>query len=744
MRFIRQLRDLIKGPFPFKSFYFRAGLTLLLLCLGTGAGLFGWSVFTYLSEKGSMAVVIQSYRARLVDGDERRRPPIRIYSRNKELLSEYYPERDSVLSLKRCRGFTRLAQAAVAAEDREFYDHSGWSYRGILRAAWRNLIHLSIREGASTITQQLARNLFLRDRSGFSRKFLELLIARQIESILNKDEILCLYLSRVYMGEGRRGAEEAARFYFRKPPEKLDAAEAAMIAGMFPAPVRYSPLNNIGASLKKQTLVLEAMHAAGSVANPRHEQELFKTRYGIENREQGITAGSIGLYGADRDFGYNLAPDVSSFVRSFLASHLDAEIIAQGGLTVYTTIDSRRQSAAIAAMRARIENLRRNLGKNSAFGVEETRRLQAGLNGVLVALEPATGDILALVGGFRASEEGWQNRAWIMRRQPGSAIKGFLYALALEDSVLEPNAEVLDEPVNLGGYNPPNWYAGYEGPMTLRRAIARSTNTVAVKTLHDLGTGRFVRALGDCLDLGYLEARDRFPANLTLALGTGEVSPIELARLYAPLLNEGITIRPILIREIRDPQGRTFWVDENSTGDRLLSAEAAAGAVDLLTGVVEEGGTVDWIAARRAQDPGYLTFPLAAKTGTVASNPAERARFKVKSGVRDVWFVALVPQEVSVTWIGQDEGMPFEGSGAGTAAALWVDYARAGLNGHVSGSFRDPAPDHSREHDPKNVDQKPDVKQEGQWREEQLQKNQPGILPPFEKDDFEIKDDPVG
>ena len=619
---------------------------------------------------------------------------VKIYSGSGTLIGEYLPERDSRMTLNRCQESVWMRRAAVSAEDRDFFTHGGVSFRGILRAFFSNLISFSVRQGAGTITQQLARNLWTeRDAPALPRKIFETFGAFLIERRLSKNEILCLYINKIYMGEGRLGAEEAARLYFSKPPERLTVAEAAMVAGLFPSPVRYSPMNNIKLSLKKQQAVLSALVRDNHVTKQDAKQYIkeFRTEYGIP--ADASSHGRIGGFGASRDFRRNAAPAANEYVRQFLSEILPDELVRRGGLRVKTSIDYLRQRSAQEAIRQTVESARRGLVAEAGKKARKRAKLallSRRLHGVFVSMDPRDGSLRAVVGGYRVAEGGvLTHRAWKMRRQPGSAIKGILYAAALEHDVLRVDSRVKDEPVDVDGYRPRNWYKGTLGEMTLRKAVALSVNTVAVKTLHRLGTSRFQDALGSGLRLDFFSARRRFPGNLSIALGSAEVTPVELASLYAMLLNDGRPVEPRLVLAVEDGAGNTLWkAPDPPRADPLFKPETCAGTVELLGGIFDDeyAGTMQRFGQRRASNFTYLPFPIAGKSGTVQSVPAQRKKFG-SSGVHDAWFVGLVPDEVAVVWIGHDEGAPFPGGGSSTAGSAWVSYAQSALPGNVRGRF---------------------------------------------------------
>ena len=694
-----------------------------ILAVGANVLLVGTVFIVYLFNRGKIATDLDELRLELTgqgpgagqDG------AIKIYSRHKKLIGEYLPRRGSRLTMDRCAKLNWLNKAAVSSEDREFYNHGGVSYRGVARAFINNITSFSVREGAGSITMQVARNLFA-DRSypGLPRKIYETFVAFQIEGKLEKKEILCLYLNKIYMGEGRIGSEEAARFYFQKPPEELTAAEAAMIVGLFPSPVYYSPLNNTRFSLHKQKMVMTAMVRDGHTNEKLKDFALkqFRKKWKVSFDGKKYHPGKIGKFGASRDFRRNAAPAANEYVKKFLYDNLSEEIIQRGNLRVYTTIDYNRQRSAESAIRNRVAVVRAAMlkgGKKNRLSEKKRRAISHRLNGVLISMEPRTGDVFAVMGGYRTTEGGvMTHRAWTMRRQPGSCMKGFLYASALDQNVYHLNSKVTDRHINYGGYSPRNWYRGYKGEMSLRKAVALSVNTIAVTTLKKLGVGPYRSRLSAALELGFLDLRKRFPGNLSLALGSAEMTPIEVARVYSTFLNGGYMVRPRLVIKILDAGDNEIWAAEKprepETSTQVLSPEAGAGGVELMRGIFEKkyAGTMGWVSARRDKNFNYLPFPIAGKSGTVQMVPAHRKKFPGMPGVHDAWFVGLVPGEVTVLWFGHDAGAPFPGGGSSTGGKTWVAYAQDALPGIVSGDFPTPPEAPAEPDNPLNPDS-PDV-----------------------------------
>ncbi len=687
---LEEARRLRSVPFRvWRKYFFRAAFLSLAAALILSGGVYA----KYRLDRSEIDSSLSRYKQWLAGGSEMpEKPPVLIYDRDGKLLGEYLTEKQSRITLNACSGLIWLKAAAVSAEDHDFYKHGGVSIQGISRAFMRNVLSLSIREGGGTITQQVARNLFTsRSTPVLIRKIYETYAAFQVEERMSKDEILCLYLNKIYMGEGRIGAEEASYFYFRKSPASLDAAEAAMIVGLFPSPSRYSPLNNIDMAMKKQSLVLDALARDGKI-KPREKDALiarFKQIYQVVIADKNSKSGTLGEYGASRYFRSNLAPDVNDYAVNFLRKQIPEEEMEKGGLKVYTTVDFARQSAALSAVRSAVARTRNEMAARAPFPPQVVEQMRDGLNGVLISVNARSGEILAMVGGFGVNDSGTRiSRPFDMKRQPGSAVKGFLYAVALDEEVIKEDDEMMDEPISIGGYRPHNWYGGYRGKVTMRQAVAMSINTVAVKILHQLGVNLFRDRMLDALDLSYSDASERFPRNLSLALGSGEVSPVELAMLYSAIVNGGIRIHPRLITRVENAAGETIWEDLSPPDrDRILSRKACASVIRLLESVVEEEGTAEWIARRRNVSRTYLQFPVAGKSGTVETEDSIVKKYRGMRGVHDAWFAGLVPGEVSIVWVGHDRGVPFPGSGGGTAGSIWAAYAQMALTGHIQGEF---------------------------------------------------------
>ncbi len=611
---------------------------------GRRVGTSGWGwltrgllVLAALAALGStaLAVFLSSLRANLPDLAALYRPPsqaTRIYAANGELIASLYRENRAYVRLSEIPAV--LQQAVIAIEDERFYQHRGVDVRGILRAAWRNLTRQSVVEGGSTITQQLARNLFLTPRRTLDRKLQEILLAVEIERRLTKEEILERYLNQVYFGGGAYGVEMASRLFFGKGARELSLPEAALLAGVIQAPSRYSPFDNFAAAKRRQEVVLDRMVELGFL-RPDQAEAAKKAPLHLSPGPR-----NLGLVGVR-------APYFVSYLLPFLVERYGEDAVYNGGLQVHTTVDPRLQAIAQQVI---------------TQGVEEARR--AGLRvtqGALVAVEPRTGRILAMVGGVDFARSQF-NRAWQARRQPGSAFKPFIYTAALENGV-SPDRVLLDAPVEYriagwGYWRPKNYDGTYWGPIPLRVALEHSRNIPAVRMLVELGPQTVIdtaRRMG---------IRSPLQPNLSLALGTSEVTPLEMAAAFATLAAGGVYAEPVAITRVLDAKGRVL--EEVQPHRRVaLRPEVAYLMTDLLRGVILRG-------TGRAADVGR---PAAGKTGTT-------------DDYRNAWFVGYTPELAVAVWVGNDDNSPTNRVvGGSVPARLWARFVKRALAGRPPSDF---------------------------------------------------------
>ena len=459
-----------------------------------------------------------------------------------------------------------LTAAVIAVEDRRFYHHLGVDFRGVLRAAFRNLREGGIREGGSTLTQQLAKNLFLTHQRSFKRKIQEVLLAIWLEQNLSKDEILTLYLNRVYFGAGAYGVDAAARRYFAKPATAVTLGEAAMLAGLLKAPSRYAPNVNPGGARDRAATVLSAMVASGML----DEQQAAEAKA----RPVKIVKQPIQRQG--RHF--------ADWVRDQLPDYLGGG--EDTNLVVGTTLDVELQAAAEKAV------------SEALAAVGSDRR--AGQVALIAMTD--TGAVRAMVGArdYRAST---YNRAVTALRQPGSAFKLFVYLAALENGIA-PTTSFIDEPINIDGWRPRNYSGRFEGTMSLRDAFARSINTIAVRISERVGRTRVIetaRRLGVTSNL---------PPHPSIALGAVEVTLIELTGAYAAIANGGTGVWPHAIVEVGSDGGAAIYRRSGTGPGRVLDPAHARQMTELLRAVVREG------TGRAAR----MDIPAAGKTGTSQGN----------------------------------------------------------------------------------------------------------------------------
>ncbi len=543
----------------------------------------------------------------------------RVLDRDSNLLGRFRPVRRINVPLWHIP--RRVRQAFIAVEDRRFYEHDGIDWRAVGRALWRNATSLGIREGSSTITMQLARSAFLGGHNGdrsLGRKLIELRLAPRIDEALSKDEILELYLNLVYLGDGTYGVEAASRHYFGKSVSRLSLAEAATLAALPRAPSVYEPRRHPDRARERRSLVLALMAREGFISKSRAR----------EAEDERLRVARLGWSPAT---GWSYAVEL---VRAFVDSTLDVDH-RHGEITVRTTFDAEAQRVAERAVRDRAAAINR------------------GVQGAMVALDPASGEILALVGGSGRAVGGF-NRALAARRQPGSAFKPFVYAAAVEAG-LTAATPVDDSPVEVveGGrrWRPANHGNEYSGVLPLRLALARSANSATVRVSQYVGLQRVASV---ARRLGIASPVRAVPS---LALGALEVTPLELVAAYASFANGGFRVEPHFVTSI-EAGGRTLWQGNPKPPVPVLDPRDAFLVTSMLRSAVDEG-------------TGYFIrelgvyHPVAGKTGTT-NNGA------------DVWFVGYTPTILAGFWFGYDAPRSLGGgaSGGRLAAPAWASFYR--------------------------------------------------------------------
>ncbi|MFS8036513.1 transglycosylase domain-containing protein [Xanthobacter sp. AM11] len=508
-----------------------------------------------------------------------------------------------------------LPRAFVAIEDQRFYGHFGLDPEGLARALVTNVTSRRLRQGGSTLTQQLAKNLFLTQDRTASRKIQELVLALWLEHKFTKDQILDLYLNRVYFGAGAYGVEAAAQRYFGKSARQVTLAEAAMLAGLVNSPSRLAPTRNLKGAQARAALVVAAMRQQGMIS-----PEMAATA--LSRPAQLARAGM---------------PDSSGYVADWVMEQLDSYVgDLNGDVVVRTTIEPALQQAAERA-------LEDQLAKSGAkYGVGQ---------GAMVALD-TDGAVKALVGGRNYADSQY-NRAVTARRQPGSAFKPFIYLTAVEHG-LTPDSVREDAPVQLKGWRPENSTHDYRGPVTLTTALALSLNTVSVRLALEFGPKAVVATAHR---LGIASPLDPNPS---IALGTSEVSVLELAAAYAPFANGGIGVMPHVIDTVKAADGKVLYQRAVSGPGRVVAPEYVAMMNRMMTETLATG------TARRADLPGW---EAAGKTGT-------------SQDYRDAWFVGYTARMVTAVWLGNDDSSPTKkASGANLPVEIWSRFMKTAHQG---------------------------------------------------------------
>lgn len=521
----------------------------------------------------------------------------------------------------------RVQQAFIASEDSRFENHRGVDIQGIIRAAFSNFQAGEVVEGGSTITQQLARIVFLNQERSFTRKFKEMRLAQKIENNFTKQQILERYLNLVYLGSGAYGVADAAWVYFSKPIQDLTISEAATLAGIVPAPSLYSPLENPEAARKQRDLVLERMAKEELIT----ESELNKA-----------IASPLALNPSQPKRFARKAPYFTDYIQQQLPKYVPEETMQAGGITVETTLNSQWQEAAEEAIDNAI-----------LYG-----RWQGYKQASLTAIDPRNGQIKVMVGG-NDYENNQYNRVTQAKRQPGSTFKAFVYATAIAAG-FSPYRTFRDAPYIVDGYRPENYGDQYSGgQVSMRQAIASSLNVVAVQALVQVGWNPIINIAQR------MGIQSELKPTYSLALGAWEVNLLELTNAYATLANEGVYQEAHGISRILDRHGNVIYQAQPDTL-QAIDANTTHIMTWMLRGVVTSGTGTPARLRRRA---------VAGKTGT-------------SDQARDLWFVGYIPQLTAGVWLGNDNNKPTWGAST-TAARVWGEFMEEATENMDVESFPD-------------------------------------------------------
>ena len=557
-----------------------------------------------------------------------------IYDLKGKLLTSIHGEANrEVVSLDRIS--PDLKRAVLASEDSDFYYHHGINPKGVGRAVVTNWSAGGVREGGSTITMQLVKNLFLSHKRAVTRKIAEGVLAIRLEQILSKDQILEMYLNQVYWGHNNYGVQTAARSYFNKSAENLTLAESAMMAALIQAPEEYSPFVNMNKAKEQQKIVLGRMKDLGWIAQQDYDNAL----------KQPIKLGKI------RSFQGSALPYVTNAVAQEIAKKFGREALLKGGMRIQTTVDTDFQRMAESTVSKWHNRLRgQGLSKNQI---------------ALVAVDPRTHFVKALVGGVDPKTSEF-NRATQAFRQPGSAFKPFVYYTAFATGKYGPESTVYDSPVSYrdgdGWYHPRNYDGSYGGAMSIRTALKLSRNIPVIKLGKAVGMNKVVET---CRTLGIMSPMEPVTS---LPLGAIGMTPLEMAGAYATFANYGWQSPTTIIARVTDSNGNVL-LDNTPKPQQVLDPWASAAVVDTMRSVINDG------TGKNAA----IDRPAAGKTGTTSSE-------------KDIWFVGTVPQLTTAVWVGRDDNRTLaSGATGGTMVApIWRDFMLRALKGVPVEKFKSP------------------------------------------------------
>ncbi|MDZ7264302.1 MAG: PBP1A family penicillin-binding protein [candidate division KSB1 bacterium] len=573
--------------------------------------------------------------------------PTEIYADNGELII-MLTNRQEVALAKISPYFVK---AIMAMEDTDFFRHHGWNKRGLLRAIFNHLILFRRAGGGSSITQQLAKNMFFSFERDVKRKLKDMLLACQMETRFTKEEILEAYCNQIDFGSNAFGVEQASQTYFGKHADELTLAEAALLANLPNMPSRYNPYQNFELARKRQQIVLQRMHKLG-VINSQELAEALAAPIQLRRMNQ--------LWGKASYF--------IDYIKSLTETIYSAEVISYGGLKIYTTLDTRLQNFAQDAVQQGLKALDQRLGLRD-YEIATIEEKQLYPQAALVAIDPRTGKVKAMVGGRDFAVSPF-NRAVSNMRLAGSAFKPFVYLAAIDQGIFTPASILVDSAVtfevNQQKWSPANFDRRFRGPMTLKSALAFSINIIAAKVIFAVTPEvvvNYAQEMGITSPLG---------ANLSLALGTSGVSPLELCSAYCPFANGGVRREPLLLKYIEDYQGKTLNEFSNRSA-QVVDPQSIYLVLDMLQAVVDQG------TARSIRSLGFLR-PAAGKTGTT-------------NDARDAWFIGFTPQLATAVWVGFDDNRPIkdeighELTGSSAAIPIWVRFMSQALQNEPYRNF---------------------------------------------------------
>ncbi|MDY6172086.1 MAG: transglycosylase domain-containing protein [Fusobacterium necrophorum] len=603
----------------------------LLACLGAvgiGILIFG-IIMKYKMELPDVQELVENYEVSA---------PSVIYDRNGEVVDTLYQEARDNVSLEEIPEYSK--QAFLAIEDKRFYEHHGIDPRGLLRALFVNLRSGHARQGASSITQQLAKNAFLTMDRTLSRKIKELIITIEIERVYTKEEILEKYLNEIYFGSGAYGLKTAAKQFFHKDIQDINLAEAAMLAGIPNRPEGYNPRRKLDNAIKRMNIVLAEMREDGRITEEEYQEALtqkFISEQEADPKEK--TNKKVTTIYPRKDTRHYENPEFTKLVEDFLLKKFDANTVYNKGLKIYSTMDVAMQKTA-----------------RETFNQYPLLKARKGLNGAMVTIDPFSGQVITMVGG-KDFKIGNFNRAIMAKRQFGSSFKPFVYFAALLNG-FESNSVLEDSAVHYGKWSPKNANGIFSDTnTTLVNALDKSINSVSVKLLAAVGVPKFrdmMKQVDPKLDI---------PDNLTAALGTAEGSPLQLAIDYAMFVNGGYLVSPIIITSIEDKHGNLLY-EVIPRKDKLFESQDTSIITYMLKSSVQSGTS----ARARVITKTGAPMEQGGKTGTTNS-------------ARTVWYAGITPEYVTTAYLGYDNNRAMPGLGGGNAVApLYHNYYQEIVN----------------------------------------------------------------
>lgn len=550
-----------------------------------------------------------------------------LYFADGKILARFHQEENrQVIPLSRISPY--FQKAVVATEDTRFYNHHGLDFNGIFRAAVKNFAYGRVVEGGSTVTQQLARNIFLTRKRTLFRKLSEALLALQIERHYTKEEILELYLNQVYLGHNAYGIESAANLYFGKHAAELDLAESAMIAGLVRGPEIYSPYRNFKGAKIRQIYVINKLFEQALISEEEAKMAAIESL--------NFSPANLKRYG-------EMASYFIAYVLQELFDKYGPDQVYHGGLKVHTTLDSTMQSAAEETVSRFISS------EGSKYNFSQ---------GALVSIDPRNGFIKAMIGGANFNQSKF-NRVTQAMRPPGSSFKPFIYTAAIEQGIY-PGTVLQDIPTTFrvwptqwnpdGNWKPMNFDNKFRGEVTMRYALEKSLNLPSIKLLERVG---IQNAIAVAQKMGI---KSRLEPGLSLALGASDVTLLEMTSAFGVFADAGIRVEPTAFTKIENRDGVVLF--ENQIQEhRVLDENVSAIMVDMLKGVLTRGTGVH----------GRIDRPSAAKTGT-------------SQDFKDAWFIGFVPQLVTGVWVGNDNNLPMRGvAEVGVCPRIWKAYNQTAL-----------------------------------------------------------------